>query len=351
MKASGLITAVTLAAGLSLTQAFAQTTGIEQTLGNHVDDALENCLLAGQAELQTPNTDRLLAMMAAATADTQMGTYLIDTPNNSADFGFCLVDDDRQIGTSRARISQDMTYYTWFGTVSSDPDVYPDGITQDQREALQAFAVLEEYAHALTTMGLMMNSGHDLTNFAPMYPVRDVIKKLWADEALASTAAVIAAREQYEAGNTVLWDALQEFEIYRDVIAAVDTAATDNPVSLTDGTALAAGYAAWMNTPALRFRAADKVADIYEQAMENFQSQGAPTLQFRFAPDNILEMAAALKAYDVFSRSPGLTYGVMDDRMFVGMDPAIEQRLQQIEQRAIAYEQQRNGVQPAQPQP
>jgi hypothetical protein len=302
-------------------------------------NASDHCIHQGQHEKSTEHTLRLQEMTNNAKANSQMGTYLLDTAHNSLGYTMCLIDDPIQIGTNRLKFLQDFQgpYHVFYGTISFNNAAFPDNLTDDEILDLQTFGLLEESAHALNSAGLLINSQIDANNFAALLSVKEVIQKMWADEAIASSTAIVAAKQQAENGNTRLWDTLSKFEIYHNVITAIDQVAQEDTNSLYNGQAQLRGFQAWYNTPELTGRAVLKVIPLYEQQFKAFQSVNAPVDIQNFGPQNILEMAASVNAYDAFSARADILLTVTSPLLFEGLNDDIKSKISAVESKVAQY--------------
>lgn len=352
MNISGFFKGVAVATGvlagsiLSAQANEAETFSLPSFFNEVVADAENNCIRGRQTQNQTESTDLLLAISEMASKDSPLGEYIVRTAEKPA--FMCLVDNPNHIGTSHVKFLVDSQgpYHMFYSTVSNNDNAYPVNLTPEEKLAFQAFGMLEEYAHNLNNIGLLMNSQMDLNNFTPSVSLKDAIAKLWADEALASTAAVIVARQQLENGNDLIWNAIQKLDVYKDIIAAVDEEATKDIRSLYNGVAHTRGFAAWYDTIELRGRAIAKVTHIYEQQLQSFKEHGWPVEIYDFQPQHIAQMAASLNAWEAFDAQQPLLAAVTSEYMFRGVDPSFAQVMERIEADVTTYKQQKNSPVP-----
>lgn len=326
----------------SLTTAQADDFDIPDYLQHFVTEPADNCIYRGQSDADTVNAERLKSLRDISVAGTDTGRYLIETVDEHLEFPFCFVDDPKNIGTSRLKMLGE--YFRQFGTVSYNLSAYQSDIQSDpELMQLQAFAMLEEYAHALNAAALLYNFEINTNEFSPFLSVRDAIKKMWIDEALASTAAIIAARQKAENGDPAMWEVVQKFEIYQYVVQAVDEAAKENIDNLRNGAAHVRGVQAWLATQPLVNRAADKMIKGYSAQLDGFQQRGFPVVFQSFGAHQVVQMAAFLGSQEAFQGPSALGIRISFDRdtLFQFLPDEMKIRINELTQQAEVYKRSR----------
>lgn len=311
---------------------------LPEYLSNHISNPAVNCIVQGAAVEKSENTDMLLAVRAEAQHLTEMGTYLLEMMVK-AQYPTCAHDDPENMGTNRHAVfeSDNGQGLGVFNTISTDLSAYPRGLSEDEIFSYRVLGFLEESAHAFTSTGLRMNSGYEMKIYAGLFSPIEVVKKMWADEALASTAALIALRQQAEKGHDKHWNVIKDFPSYSSVIEAIDQSAQDDPNNLYNGEAFIEGFVAWYNTPALKYTYASRVADAYSSRLQSHKANNFAVDRFDFESVNIVHMAAGLNAHAIFYKYPSVVDQAMTDWGLSVLPDELVAKIKQLESETEAY--------------
>lgn len=204
-------------------------------------------------------------------------------------------------------------------------------VTSDDIRKLQEAAAVEELCHAVVgNNDINVSFGN-----AAFYPADTAVKLSFVNEAVCSSAGLLAAYQKYLDGESEHWNAMRKWSEYKPVMDAIESSVGKNMDNLHNGAAHLAGYNAWLSDPALKEKYLGMALSGYQSYLEAFQMSEVQVLGAPPVTHAHVAWLGALGHPDINIFALGGPYIAIDDsKVFGGIAPESMERMNMLQEKA-----------------